>query len=121
MATRVERGLAGAGEPVVRDLRLVVGDELHDAVVHREAVELAVDVELTLHHRVARGAMLRRAALARFLESQLVEAVHLVDVRYGHAAVRGEVPGRRALPAALGEVHGVLPHVGHDVALATIR
>ena len=55
MMARVERRFADAREPVVPDLRLVARQAPDGGMGQREAVELAIDVELPERHGVSGG------------------------------------------------------------------
>ena len=68
-------------------------------------IKLAIDVELAEQDGVADVFLRRRRALERRVEVELVQAVHLREMRHGNRAARGKGGGLLPGLVPLRDVH----------------
>ena len=87
----------------------------------RKVVELAIDVELAHSHGIARIHLRSFRVFERSREIQVVETVHLWQVRHGDPAARRERALLCSSAIALRHMNGILRHLGNDVSFALVR
>src|SRR5678809_85043 len=85
-----------------------------------KVVELTVDVELTHLHSITRVAIrfLRTCECGR--KVQIVQTVHLRDVRHRNTATRVERSLLRSRSIFLGDMHGSRRHISNNVTVPLI-
>jgi hypothetical protein len=103
------------------NLRVMIGQEAHDAVVQGKPVEFAVDVELAQLHGVARRSLERRRPSEGRVEVKLVETVHLRHVGHCDGAAGRKLVSQLARVVGLQNVNGIRGDIGRNMPLALIR